>query len=155
MTVGKELECVTQKGSINITIHPRKMPNQKAPGADGLHEFRLKKFTSLHQATVKHLDDCIQAGLSVTIIFNTETGYSSVQGKERLNHLLFIDDLKLYGSNDNKIDSLVKVVKIVSGDIGMPFGFGKYAVLKMKRGKQVHCEGIDLGDGVVMEEADE
>ena len=25
----------------------------------------------------------------------------------------------------------------------------------MKRGKQVHCEGIDLGDGVVMEEADE
>ena len=72
-----------------------------------------------------------------------------------MNHLLFIDDLKLYGSNDNKIDSLVKVVKIVSGDIGMPFGFGKYAVLKMKRGKQVHCEGIDLGDGVVMEEADE
>ena len=25
----------------------------------------------------------------------------------------------------------------------------------MKRGKQVHCEGIDLGDGVVIEEADE
>ena len=25
----------------------------------------------------------------------------------------------------------------------------------MKRGKQVHCEGIDLGDGAVTEEADE
>ena len=25
----------------------------------------------------------------------------------------------------------------------------------MKRGKQVHCEGIDLGDGVMIEEADE
>ena len=25
----------------------------------------------------------------------------------------------------------------------------------MKRGKQVHCEGTDLGDGVVIEEADE
>ena len=28
-------------------------------------------------------------------------------------------------------------------------------MLKIKRGKQVHCEGIDLGDGVVIEEADE
>ena len=64
-------------------------------------------------------------------------------------------NLKLYGSNDNEIDTLVKVVKIVSGDIGMQFGFDKCAVLKMKRGKQVHCEGIDLGDGVVTEEADE
>ena len=66
-----------------------------------------------------------------------------------------MDDLKLYGSNDNEIDCLVKVVKIVSGDTGMQFGFDKFAVLKMKRGKQVHCEGIDLGDVVVIEEADE
>ena len=33
-----------------------------------------------------------------------------------------MDDLKLYGSNDNEIDSLVKVVKIVSGDTGMQSG---------------------------------
>ena len=46
-----------------------------------------------------------------------------------------MDDLKLYGSNDNEIDCLVKVVKIVSGDIGMQFGFDKCAALKMKRGK--------------------
>ena len=66
-----------------------------------------------------------------------------------------MDDLKLYGSNDNEIDCLVKVVKIVSEDTGMQFGFDKFAVLKMKRGKQVHCEGIDLGDVAVIEEADE
>ena len=66
-----------------------------------------------------------------------------------------MDDLRLYGSNDNKIGSLVKVVKIVSGVTGMQFGFDKCAALKMKRGKQVHCEGIDLGDGVVTEETDE
>ena len=64
-------------------------------------------------------------------------------------------DVKLYGKNDNEIDSLVKVVKIVSGDCAMQFGFHKCAVLKMKRGKQVHCEGIDLGDSVVIKEADE
>ena len=88
--------------------------------------------------------------IPVTIILRTlKQGYSFRKGKEKLNHLLFMDDLKLYGSNDNKIDSLVKVVKILSGDIGMQFGFDKCAMLKMKRGNQVHCEGIDLGDGVV------
>ena len=90
--------------------------------------------------------------IPVAMIFITlKQGYSFGKGKERLNHLLFMDDLKLYVSNDNKIDSLVKVVKIVSGDIGMQFGFDKCAVLKMKRGKQIHCEGIDLGDGAVIE----
>ena len=66
-----------------------------------------------------------------------------------------MDDLKLCSSNDNEIKSLVKVVKIVSRDIGMQFAFDKLAVLKMKSEKQVHCESIDLGDGVVIEEADE
>ena len=49
----------------------------------------------------------------------------------------------------------MNVVKIVSGDIGMQFGFDKCAVLKIKRGKRAHCKGVDLGDGVVIEEADE
>ena len=72
-----------------------------------------------------------------------------------MHHLLFMDDLKLYGSNDNEIDSLVKVVKIVSGETGKQFGFYKCPTLKMKRGQQVNCEGIYLGDGVVIEQAAE
>ena len=94
--------------------------------------------------------------IPITIILRTiKQGYSFRKGKERLNHLLFMDYLKLYaGSNDNVIDSLVKVVKVVSRDNGMQFGFDKYAVLKMKREKQFHCKGINLGDGVVIEEAD-
>ena len=94
--------------------------------------------------------------IHVTVMLRTlKEGYSFGKGKERLNHLLFMDDLKLYGSNDNEIDSLVKVVNIVSGDIGMQFGFDKCAALKMKRGRQVHCEGIDLGDGAVIEKAND
>ena len=46
----------------------------------------------------------------------------------------------------------MKVVKIVSGDIGIQFGLDKCAVLKMKRGKQVNWEGIDLGDCAVTDE---
>ena len=64
----------------------------------------------------------VVALIPVTIILRAlNQGYSLGKGKERLNHLLFMDDLQLYGSNDNETDSLVKVVKVVSGDIGMQF----------------------------------
>ena len=46
-------------------------------------------------------------------------------------------------------------VKIVSGDIGMKFGMDKCAVLKMKRGKQVQYEGIDLREGMMIDEANQ
>ena len=66
-----------------------------------------------------------------------------------------MDNPKLCVSKYNEIDSLVNIVKIVSRDIGMQFEFVKYAALKMKRGKQVHFQGIDLGDGAVIEQLDE
>ena len=36
-----------------------------------------------------------------------------------------MDDLKLYGSNQNEIDSLVRTVEIVTKDIGLKFGIDK------------------------------
>ena len=98
----------------------------------------------------------VVAMIPVTIILRTlKQGYSFGKEYRSLNHLLFIDDLMPYGSNDNEIDRLVKGEKIMSGDNGMQFGFDICAVLKTKRGKQVHCEGIYLGDGVVIEGTDE
>ena len=86
----------------------------------------------------------VVALISVTIILRTmKQGCSFGKGKERFNNL--------NDSNDNEIDSLVKVVKIVSGDIETQFGFDKCAVLKMKKKKQ----GIDLGDGLLIAEADQ
>ena len=59
----------------------------------------------------------VVALIPVTIILRTlKQGYSFGKGKERLNHILFMDDLKLCGSND-EIGSLMKVVKIMSGDM--------------------------------------
>ena len=50
-------------------------------------------------------------------------GYSFQKGKSKLNHSLFMDDLKLYGSNQNEIDSLVRALEIVTKDIGMKFWY--------------------------------
>ena len=48
-----------------------------------------------------------------------------------------MDDLKLYGSNQNETDSLVRTVEIVTKDTGMKFGIDKCGVLTMKKGRKV------------------
>ena len=52
-----------------------------------------------------------------------------------VNHLLYLDDLKLYGRNNREIQSLVTTVKIFSDDICMKFGLDECASLSIKRGK--------------------
>ena len=74
-------------------------------------------------------------------------GYSFQKGKSRLNHLLFMDDLKLCGSNQNETDSLVRTVEIVTKDIVVKFGIDKCGVLVMKRGKEAECNGMELENG--------
>ena len=54
-----------------------------------------------------------------------------------INHLLFMDDLKLFAQNEDQIDNLVR---IFSEDIKMEFGLPKSGVLIMKRGKVVKTE---------------
>lgn len=55
-----------------------------------------------------------------------------------------MDDLKLYGSSESGINSLVRITKIVTEDIGMSFGIDKCGVLVLKRGKECKFEGTDL-----------
>ena len=68
----------------------------------------------------------------------------------RINHLFFMDDLKLFAKNEDQIDTLVKTVYSVSKDIGMEFGIAKCGVLSMKRGKMKESNGIVLPSGDVM-----
>lgn len=63
-----------------------------------------------------------------------------------LNHLLITGDLKFYGRDEHKLDSLVNTVCVFSTDVGMEFGLKKCGVLMMKQGKVVEFVGIDLPD---------
>ena len=83
-----------------------------------------------------------------------EIGYKLGSDGKLINHLLFIDDLKLYGRSEEDLSTLVDVVHVYSKDIGMEFGLDKCAVLVLKRGEKVRCEGIILPDGQVMKEVD-
>ena len=39
-----------------------------------------------------------------------------------INHLLYVDDIKLYAENDQDIDSLMHLTRAFSFDISMTFG---------------------------------
>ena len=68
----------------------------------------------------------------------------------KINHLLFMDDLKLYSRNEKELDSLVQTIGIFSKDIGMEFGIEKCAMLVIEKGKIVKSVGIELQDGKVI-----
>ena len=39
----------------------------------------------------------------------------------KINHLFYVDDLKLYGTNDNQLAGLINTVKHTSDDTKMEF----------------------------------
>ena len=48
-------------------------------------------------------------------------------------HLLYMDDLKLLGRNENELKNEIKIVQTVSKDMNMNFGLEKYARICLKR----------------------
>ena len=70
--------------------------------------------------------------------------------KFKLNHLLLIDDLKLFGKSDEQIDSLVQTAFTFSEDIGMEFGLKKCGVVILKKRKLVKFDGIHLPNQEIM-----
>jgi len=52
-----------------------------------------------------------------------------------ISHLLYMDDIKLYATNQLQLDKLIKITKNFSDDINMKFGIDKCKVLHIHRGK--------------------
>ena len=63
-------------------------------------------------------------------------GYQLENNGGNFNHLLFMEDLKLYGKNEKEIDSLIKTVWQCSEDIKIEFGSLKCAVISLQRGRK-------------------
>ena len=88
------------------------------------------------------------------ILRKVNVTYEWVKKEYKLNHLLFMDDLKLFSKSEEQMDTLVKSVHVFSTDIGMEFGTKKWGVLTMKRGEVVRCKGIKLPNSEVMKEVE-
>ena len=58
------------------------------------------------------------------IMRTANPGYEFRTG-ETINHLLFLDDIKLYSKSKKALDSLIQTVRIISKDFGVQFGIDK------------------------------
>ena len=55
-----------------------------------------------------------------------------------------MDDTKLFGKNEQELETLIHTVRIYSQDIGMGFGIEKYPMLVMKSSKRYLTDRIEL-----------
>ena len=73
--------------------------------------------------------------------------YEFSESKEKINHLLFTDNLKLYGWSEKELVSLVQTVHTFTEDIGMEFGIEKCTMLVMEKVEIMKSVSIELPDG--------
>ena len=64
------------------------------------------------------------------ILRKCTTEYKLRRSQEKINHLMYMDDIKLLANNKKELETLILTVRIYSQDIGMEFGFEKCALLK-------------------------
>ena len=89
------------------------------------------------------------------ILRKEDMGYRWGEHGRKINHLLFMDDLKLFGKDMEEVEKLCQTVHKFSQDIGMKFGLDKCAVLELKNGVRERCDGVVLPDGGMMQDVDE
>ena len=68
------------------------------------------------------------------ILRDAAPGYQVTRNEPKVNHLLFMDNLKRYASNETSLESLIQTVRVFSNDIRMDFEVEKCVILTMKKG---------------------
>ena len=70
--------------------------------------------------------------------------YKLSRSQDKINHLMYMDDIKLFEKNEKELETQIHVVSLFSKDIRMEFGIEKCAVVVMKSGKRHITDGIEL-----------
>ena len=84
-----------------------------------------------------------------------KAAYEFSESNEKINHILFTNDLKLYSRSEKGLDSLVQTVRAFSEDTGMEFGIEKCEMPLIEKRKIVKSVGIDLPDAKVIKSLQE
>ena len=80
------------------------------------------------------------------ILRKCTAGYKLSKLQEKINHLMYMGDIKLSAKNEKELETLIHTVRIYSQDIGMEFGIEKCAMLVMKSGKRHLTDGMELAN---------
>ena len=71
----------------------------------------------------------------ILILRKVKAAYEFPESKEKIDNLLFMDDLKLYSRSEKGLDSLAQTVRVFREDIGTEFHIEKFAMLLMEKGE--------------------
>ena len=120
------------------------MPNwKKIPTSSGTRLAEVNIRRGIFQGYSLSPLPFIVAMIPVTrVLERMEIGYQLKKGGSRINHLMFMDDNKLFRRGTRDIYTLVHTVRIVSGDIRMEFGIENCAQVNIQRGKVTQTERI-------------
>ena len=83
------------------------------------------------------------------ILRKCTAGYKLSKSQKKINHLMYMDDIKLFAKNEKELETLIQTVRIYIQDIGMEFGIEKCAMLVMKSRKRHLTEGVELPNQVI------
>ena len=86
---------------------------------------------------------CLALNPLSDVLKSTHYGYKIRYG-QLVQHLLYMDDLKLYAKCERDLNALITTVSLFSIDIGMTINMTKSAMLLVKRGKLVSPEVYSL-----------
>ena len=81
-----------------------------------------------------------------------DTGYGYKISNKKINHLFYMDDLKLCACSGYELEGLLKTVNALSDDIGMEFGLDKCANAIFKCGNLESADNVVLDDETVIKE---
>ena len=77
------------------------------------------------------------------ILRKCTAGYKLSRSHEKINPLMYMDDIKLFAKKEKELQTLLHAVRIYSQNIGMEFSIEKSAMLVMKSGKRHLTDEIE------------
>ena len=78
------------------------------------------------------------------ILRRCTAGYKLSRSQEKVNHLMYMDDIKVFAKNEKELETLIHTIRIYTQHIGMEFGIEKCALLVIKSGKRHLTDEIEL-----------
>ena len=78
------------------------------------------------------------------IIRKCTDGYKLSRLQEKIYHIMYMGDIKLFAKDEKELETLIHTVRIYNQDIGIEFGIKKCAMLELKSRKRHMTDGIEL-----------
>ena len=82
----------------------------------------------------------------LSMLLDSMDGYQ-IMGGRQMNHMLYMDDLKLFAKSDAQLERLLRTVHMFSHDVCLSFGLDKCAKCSVIRGRVVPSNDVFLPDG--------